>query len=167
MDQSTKALAKKISRARFTPEEDEELRRLVAEHGTDAWMVIAAAMPTRSVRQCRDRWYHYLSKTPPGDPWTSDEEGLLLAMVDRAGVRWERVTHFFPARSERDVRRRWLSVFQSASGALRGAAHGKIVATGQLGSQVVQLSSPHDENFKDDQSSFDLLCPDYFPFLDE
>jgi hypothetical protein len=51
-----------IRRFKFIPEEDELLKRLVIEYGTNDWERIAAFFPDRNVRQCRERWTHYLAK---------------------------------------------------------------------------------------------------------
>jgi hypothetical protein len=58
-------------RSRFIPEEDELLKRLVAQYGTKDWHRIQEVLPDRNVRQCRDRWNHYLAHesdepAPPG-----------------------------------------------------------------------------------------------------
>jgi hypothetical protein len=51
-----------IRRFRFFPEEDKLLKRLVIEFGSDDWDRIAAVVPNRNSRQCKDRWQNYLAK---------------------------------------------------------------------------------------------------------
>jgi hypothetical protein len=52
-------------RFRFNPTEDIRLADLVHLHGVNCWQRIAADMPRRNARQCRDRWNHYLAKQVP------------------------------------------------------------------------------------------------------
>ena len=44
----------------WTAEEDEQIAALVAEHGTRSWSVISARLPTRTGKQCRERWHNHL-----------------------------------------------------------------------------------------------------------
>ncbi|MDR2628737.1 MAG: SANT/Myb domain-containing protein, partial [Puniceicoccales bacterium] len=57
----------------FTPDEDAQLRALVAEYGTDDWSQIALDMPGRTGRQCRDRWVNYLNPDISLLSWTKAE----------------------------------------------------------------------------------------------
>jgi hypothetical protein len=49
-------------RSRFLPEEDALLKHLVMKCGLKSWRRVAAELPGRNPRQCRDRWHHYLSE---------------------------------------------------------------------------------------------------------
>jgi hypothetical protein len=102
--------ARKIVRSRFRVEEDTRLRLLVAQLGTQAWAEIAARMPGRNVRQCRDRWSHYLADMPMAAVWTPCDDALLRRMVNEVGPRWDRIAIFFPDRSPHDVHRRWATI---------------------------------------------------------
>ena len=42
----------------WSAEEDVQIAALVAEHGTRSWSVIAARLPTRTGKQCRERWHN-------------------------------------------------------------------------------------------------------------
>lgn len=45
-----------IKRKKFSPEEDEQLKKLVEKMGSKKWGNIAKFMPGRTGRQCRDRY---------------------------------------------------------------------------------------------------------------
>jgi hypothetical protein len=47
---------------RWTIDEDNKLKRAAEMHGDKNWDVIAALIPGRITRQCRDRWYNVLDK---------------------------------------------------------------------------------------------------------
>jgi hypothetical protein len=103
------------TRAKFQPEEDHELRRLVAIHGTSAWEAVARDLPGRSVRQCRERWKHYLSGERAKSPWTAEEDRLLFEKMQMLGPKWTRLATFFPGRTDIEVKAHWMQTFASIS----------------------------------------------------
>jgi hypothetical protein len=66
-------------------------------------------MESRSARQCRERWVNYLAPTIRSDPWTEDENRLLIDKMNELGHCWATIGHFFNGRSENDVKNRWYS----------------------------------------------------------
>ena len=42
----------------WSAEEDVQIAALVAEHGTRSWSIIAAKLPGRTGKQCRERWHN-------------------------------------------------------------------------------------------------------------
>jgi hypothetical protein len=92
----------------FTCKEDNQLRNLMKQFGSNSWREISAAMPGRTVRQCRDRWFHYLSKPKSEIPWTADEDATLLEKIGEFGLKWTRLATFFSNRNDLDVKQRWL-----------------------------------------------------------
>jgi hypothetical protein len=98
-------------RGRFTPEEDDRLRKLIAELGPNAWELVSESMPERTVRQCRDRWCSYLSDVNKDTPWMPEEDALLLRKIDEFGPHWVRIAQDFPNRSNLTIKRRWLQIF--------------------------------------------------------
>jgi hypothetical protein len=163
MDRLSSCGFKKITRVKFTAGEDVSLRQLVDACGTNAWPEIASRMGTRTVRQCRDRWNHYLSTAPGSIPWTNDEDTRLLQMVEQVGVRWKTVAGSLPQRSETDVKQRWFSLFRVSGSRPRrdpelffGAEEER--ETGEPRSLI---------DFEDDPFGVDLFSPDHKPFLGE
>jgi hypothetical protein len=102
----TFALAK-IRRVKFTRAEDEQLRALVAKYGVHAWQEISEEMGTRNIRQCRDRWNHYLSANSDPHPWTGEEDRRLHGEMGPIGQKGKSGQAFSPTRSEPDIRKRW------------------------------------------------------------
>jgi hypothetical protein len=103
------------TRAKFQPEEDVELRRLVGIHGTSAWEAVARDLPGRSVRQCRERWKHYLSGERDKASWTAEEDRLLYEKMQLLGPKWTRLATFFPGRTDIDIKAHWMQVFAGMS----------------------------------------------------
>jgi hypothetical protein len=92
---------------KFTAEEDEKLKMLVLTHGTNSWSFISHLMGTRNHRQCRERWKNYLNPTLRNDPWTLDEDQILVEKYALFGPKWNKLATFFANRSDNSVRNRW------------------------------------------------------------
>jgi hypothetical protein len=50
----------------------------VLEHGTKHWGLIGSQLNGRTGKQCRERWHNQLDPAIRKDPWTRDEEDILL-----------------------------------------------------------------------------------------
>jgi hypothetical protein len=86
---------------------------MVEIYGTHSWRVIAEVMPGRNVRQCRERWKHYLSCEKPNEPWSPEEDRLLAEKIARLGPRWTKLAAFFPGRTDIQVKAHWLARFSA------------------------------------------------------
>jgi hypothetical protein len=96
----------------FSDEEDDQLRDLVRQFGSNSWLKISSAMPGRTARQCRDRWSHYLSRSAPETPWTADEDTILLEKITIFGLKWTQLATFFSNRTDLDIKKRWFWICQ-------------------------------------------------------
>lgn len=90
----------------FTPEEDSKLLLLVEKLSFN-WKNISKEMGNRSVRQCKERYHHYLSPSINHEEWTNDEDFLLLSAVENIGKRWKLIEKVFKGRTEIDIRNRF------------------------------------------------------------
>jgi hypothetical protein len=91
----------------FTPDEDDRLRELVGKYGENSWRGISAKMPRRNRRQCRERWFNYLSPIVCNGSWTECEENLLRRKVHEAGHKWRVIQAFFPGRTDINIKNQW------------------------------------------------------------
>ncbi|MDR1597962.1 MAG: hypothetical protein LBR89_03435 [Holosporales bacterium] len=100
--------AQKPSRKIFSKEEDEQLRELVARHGTNGrncWEQIARGMENRNARQCKERWCNYLSPQLDHVPWTPELDARLRELVQELGThQWAQIGRALGGRSENDVK---------------------------------------------------------------
>jgi hypothetical protein len=96
-----------IKKVKFTEAEDLRLLELIRCFGCMDWQAIAAEMRNRSVRQCRERWYHYLSPFVSHNAWTSEEEQLLREKVAECGKKWTHISRFFPSRTAIHLKNHW------------------------------------------------------------
>ncbi|OHT16621.1 Myb-like DNA-binding domain containing protein [Tritrichomonas foetus] len=95
------------SRRNFTKEEDQWLNYLVEKFGTKNWNQIAEFMPMRNARQCKERFLSYLSPSINLNPWTAEEDALLIKMYNEYGPKWVKISKSFDGRSDNNLKNRW------------------------------------------------------------
>jgi hypothetical protein len=95
---------------RFTTDEDIALAELVAKYGEGDWLTIARHMRNRSVRQCRERWYNYLTPSVSNGPWSSEDDALLLEKCREFGSKWKMLTGFFPGKTDINIKNHYMTL---------------------------------------------------------
>jgi len=122
----------------WTAEEDQILREKRALYGRK-WAKIAAHLPGRQGKQCRERFVNHLDPELKKGEWTDDEEAILIAMHEHHGNRWANISKHLPGRSDNDVKNHWYSTIQR-----KFQQHGREVrsrrARGRLASVTVYTS---------------------------
>jgi hypothetical protein len=79
-------------------------------HGLNQWDRIAALLPERTPRQCRDRYEYYLAPNVYNPPWTAVQDEMLLEKLAEWGPRWVFLARFFPGRNGNHLKNRWYKV---------------------------------------------------------
>jgi hypothetical protein len=59
-------------------QEDEKVRHLVGVYGAKKWSKIAAELPGRIGKQCRERWHNHLNPDINKKPWTEEEDRRII-----------------------------------------------------------------------------------------
>ena len=96
------------SRTKFSKEEDETLVRLVNLFGSKSWKQIAQLMPNRTMRQCRERWKYFLAPDSSNhNPWTVEEDDLLITQYQELGSQWSKMAQLFKGRSGVSLKNRF------------------------------------------------------------
>lgn len=98
----------------FSREEDQTLRNLVNQHGTDAWPEVAKYMTRRSARQCRERWSVLMKRENSNRPFTPDEDHLLVTKCMQIGPKWQILERFFVDRTRICLKNRWQTLMKRA-----------------------------------------------------
>jgi hypothetical protein len=94
-------------RRKFSGNEDEIIRAMVAKYGCDAWSLIAQQLLNRTPRQCRERWKHYLQPGLDAGQWQPEEDALLRAQFAVFGPRWSAIRDILPNRTDVAIKNRW------------------------------------------------------------
>ena len=112
----------------WTADEDSILREKRALFGRK-WAKIAAHLPGRQGKQCRERFVNHLDPQLKKGEWTDDEEAILIAMHEHHGNRWANIAKQLPGRSDNDTKNHWYSTIQR-----KFQQHGKDVSIVREGS---------------------------------
>lgn len=100
-------------KVKFTKAEDAKLAMLVAEYSDNDWKTIAEHMSPRTARQCRERWTNYVNPSLSKDPWTPEEDLLLIEKHKEFGNHWKIIERYFNNRSKNNIKHRWASMKES------------------------------------------------------
>ena len=97
------------ARGTWTQQEDEQLTNAVHQLGTKKWTDIAKFVPTRTSKQCRERWFHRLDPSIRRDPFEPWEDQIIIEKQKEIGNRWAIIAQQIPGRSPSAVKNRWYS----------------------------------------------------------
>ena len=62
-----------VTKGGWSPEDDARVTEHVNKIGAKKWSCIAAQVPGRTEKQCRERWHNHLNPSISKAPWTSEE----------------------------------------------------------------------------------------------
>jgi hypothetical protein len=73
------------------------------------WIDNARFVPTRTSKQCRERWYHRLSPEIRHDAFEPWEDRIILDGQTELGNRWSLMAQRIPGRSPCSIKNKWYS----------------------------------------------------------
>ncbi|GBG27598.1 Transcription factor MYB3R-4 [Hondaea fermentalgiana] len=109
-----KVLKPGLVKGSWTKEEDAVVMRMVEKYGLGniKWSVIANQLPGRLGKQCRERWFNHLDPSLKKEPWSAEEDRILMEAQSTLGNRWCQIASLIPGRSENAVKNRWNSAMR-------------------------------------------------------
>lgn len=94
-------------RKAFTKKNDEKLISIIKSIGTSDWKKVAERMCIFTARQCKDRYNIYLKETNKQEPWSPEEDELLIKLQAEFGSKWTKISEFFEGRNINNIKNRW------------------------------------------------------------
>ncbi|XP_069007785.1 myb-related protein A [Embiotoca jacksoni] len=99
---------KTLCKVKWSRDEDEKLKKLVEQHGTDSWKLIANFFTGRTDGQCQHRWQKVLNPELVKGPWTKEEDQKVIDLVHKYGPkRWSVIAKHLQGRIGKQCRERW------------------------------------------------------------
>ena len=107
-----KVLNPRLIKGSWTREEDEIIVQFVKENGVKNWTKLAQLLPGRIGKQCRERWRNHLDPDVNRDPWTPEEDAILIEMHEAIGNQWVKIAERLSGRSDNAIKNRWNSTLK-------------------------------------------------------
>ena len=94
------------ARVKWCEEDDRLLIQLVSECGHN-WPLIATKMEGRTSKQVKERWTNQLDPAISTDPWTAEDDQLLVELIRELGHSWCEISRRMRGRTESMVKNRF------------------------------------------------------------
>jgi myb proto-oncogene protein len=96
---------------KFTRDEDRAINILVEIYGSNNWKIIAKDFPDRTARQLRERWKFYLNSQLNKNPFTSEEDQIIIDGQKQYGNSWKTISEkLLPNRTDLSIRNRFRQI---------------------------------------------------------
>ena len=86
------------------------------------WFIVARAIPGRSSKQCRERYYNHHAPGINKGPWSSEELSTLQERAVTLQCKWSAIARAMPGRTEAMVKNKWYSIVKNATDQTRGTS---------------------------------------------
>ena len=103
------------ARGSWSPEEDDLLKTGIKQFGPKKWSDVARFVPTRTAKQCRERWFNRLSPELKHGPFEAWEDKIILEKQKDIGKKWSVIAQLLPGRSPGAIKNRWYSGLKTMS----------------------------------------------------
>jgi len=118
MQRWSKALKPGLKKGHWTDEEDYILRTKAAEYGKN-WAKVVKHISGRTVKQIRERWSNHVNPIINHEPFTEQEDTILVKMHEQVGNKWAFISKKLNSRTPEGVKIRWKSLCRKSKQEMR------------------------------------------------
>jgi hypothetical protein len=87
----------------------ERIQTLKSENKKLTWKLVADAVPSRSAKQCRERWSNHIAPDIKHGKWTQEEDRHIARQYLQVGSAWSAIASKMPGRTDNAVKNRFNS----------------------------------------------------------
>jgi hypothetical protein len=84
----------------FSKEEEDLILNYVKENGSKDFSKIIPFFPHRTIRQIKERYRLYLDPSIDHNPFTPEEDNLLLQLSFQLNQKWSQIAKYFVGRTD-------------------------------------------------------------------
>ncbi|CAD8077453.1 unnamed protein product [Paramecium sonneborni] len=147
--------ASQRSRHSWSAIEDEQLLELVKIHKRN-WGMIASIMNWRTGKQIRERYINKLNPEIRAEPWSKEEDLIVMEAYQQYGSRWTEISKLLKGRPENMIKNRFYSFIRKEYMNIQNPYYVIPNSQQKTDAEQLKLIQQSNELIKDDQNQNNL-----------